>query len=89
MLGFIIASLLIGLLLFCISVYNAVDKYEYIHAAVIAGLYLLVSILYVACAPTNNDVRNGAAEYVKEHHIEISSNDTIEYDIYRLEWIKK
>ena len=91
MLGFIITSLIIGLILFCISIYTTVvyDKPDYIPIVVIAGLYLLCSILYIAFSPTNSDVRNRTAEYVKEHHIEISSNDTIEYDIYRLEWINK
>ena len=91
MLAFIIISLIIGLLLFCVSIYTTVvyDKPDYIPITILAGLYLVSSALYFALSPTNNDVRNGIAEYVKEHHIEISSNDTIEYDLYKLEWVNQ
>lgn len=91
MLAFIIASLIIGLVLLSVSIYTAVtyDKGNYTSITIIAAIYLLASILYVALSPTDNDVRSGTAEYVKEHHIEISSNDTIEYDLYRLEWINR
>lgn len=91
MLGFIIVSLIIGVILLGVAIYNLAeyDKCEYITLVIIAGFYVVGSIIYFASSPTNNDVRNGTAEYVKEHHIEISSNDTIEYDLYRLDWINK
>ena len=90
MTAFIIISLIIGLVLLCISIYNVVehDYQNFIPVSMFAALYLLCFLLYFAFSPTDNDVRNGKAEYVKEHHIEISSNDTIEYDIYRLDWIR-
>lgn len=88
---FIIISLIIGVILLCVSVYTMVkyDEYSLIAMTVVAGVYLLCSLLYFAFSPTDNDVKNGTAEYVKERHIEISSNDTIEYDVYRLEWINQ
>jgi hypothetical protein len=92
MTAFIITSLIIGVILLCVAVYNAVkyDNYYFVTIIAIAGIYLLCSILYFALSyPTDNDVRNGTAEYVKTHHIEVSSNDTIEYDLYRLEWINQ
>jgi hypothetical protein len=93
MTAFIIISLIIGVILLCVSVYNAVkydELFYFITIVVVAGTYLLCSILYFALSyPTDNDVRNGTAEYVKTHHIEVSSNDTIEYDLYRLEWINQ
>lgn len=91
MLTFIIISLIIGVILLCVAVYNAVkyDDHCFNIIIAIAGIYLLCSILYFALSPTDIDVRSGTAEYVKKHHIEISSNDTIEYDLYRLEWINK
>lgn len=91
--GFIIISLIIGVILLCVAVYNVVkydELFYFITIIVVAGVYLLSSILYFAVSyPTDDDVRNGTAEYVKTHHIEVSSNDTIEYDLYRLEWINK
>ena len=75
----------------CVYIYTTVqyDEYYFIIITTVAGSYLLMSMLYFAFSPTDNAVKTGTAEYVKEHHIEISSNDTIEYDIYRLEWINK
>lgn len=91
MLAFIIISLIIGLTLLCMAVYNAVkyDNGYFMTIVAIAGIYLVYSILYFALSPTDIDVRSGTAEYVKTHHIEVSHNDTIEYDLYRLEWINK
>lgn len=91
MLTFIIISLIIGLVLLFVAIYSAVehDDVRFIIIAAIAGIYLLCSIVYFALSPTDIEVRSGTAEYVKTHHIEVSNNDTIEYDIYRLEWINK
>ena len=91
MLGFIITSLIIGLVLLFVSIYNVTEHKEpsFIFITIFVGFYLLGSMLYFTLSPTDQNVRNGSAEYVKEHHIEISSNDTIEYDVYRLEWINK
>lgn len=91
MTAFIIISLIIGVILLCLAIYNVVkeDDYYFMPIVVIAGIYLLCSILYFALSPTDTDVRSGTAEYVKKHHVEISSNDTIEYDLYRLEWINQ
>lgn len=91
MLGFIIISLIIGVILLCVAVYNVV-KYDdqcFNIIIAIAGIYLLCSIVYFALSPTDMDVRNETAEYVKTHHTEVSNNDTIEYDLYRLEWINQ
>ena len=90
--SFVIISLIIGAVLLCVSLYTTVkyNEFYFITIVVVAGVYLLGSILYFAVSyPTDNNVRNGTAEYVKEHRIEISSNDTIEYDLYRLEWINQ
>lgn len=91
MLIFIIISLIIGLVLLFVAIYSAVehDNSHCIIIAVIAGVYLVYSTLYFALSPTDINVRSGTAEYVKTHHIEVSNNDTIEYDLYRLEWIDK
>lgn len=91
MLAFIIISLIIGLVLLFVAIYSAVeyDNGHFIIIAAIAGIYLLCSVLYFALSPTDIDVRSGTAEYVKTHHIEVSNNDTIEYDLYRLEWINQ
>lgn len=91
MTAFIIISLIIGVILLCVAIYNVVkdDNYYFMPIVAITGVYLLCSILYFALSPTDIDVRSGTAEYVKKHHIEISSNDTIEYDLYRLDWINK
>lgn len=91
MLAFFISSLIIGLILLCMAVHNAVkyDDVRFMIITAIAGIYLLCSILYFALSPTDMDVRSGTAEYVKTHHIEVSSNDTIEYDIYRLKWVNR
>lgn len=91
MLAFIIISLIIGLILLCTAIYNAVeyDNGYFIIIVAVAGTYLLCSVLYLALSPTDIDVRSGTAEYVKTHHIEVSNNDTIEYDLYRLDWIDK
>ena len=91
MLGFIIVSLIIGLGFLCVSIYNVVEhnEHNFILMIIFAGFYLLGSVLYFTFSPTDQHVRNGTAEYIKEHHIEISSNDTIEYDLYRLEWINR
>ena len=88
MLEFIIVSLIIGLILFCVSMYIAIKHDStFIVVALFAIGYILYTLLYSAFSPTDTDVQKGDAEYVKEHHIEITSNDTIEYDIYRLEWV--
>ena len=91
MLAFIIISLIIGLVLLCVAIHNAVkyDNGYFMIIVVIAGVYLVYSTLYFALSPTDINVRSGTAEYVKTHHIEVSNNDTIEYDLYRLEWINQ
>ena len=91
MLIFIIISITIGCILLWVSLYTTMecDKPHFIFMTIFAAIYLLYSALYLAFSPANIDVRNGTAEYVKEHHIETFSNDTIEYDIYRLEWVNR
>ena len=90
MTAFIIISLIISFILICVSLYNISEHHEpgFVPIAVLVGIYLLSSLLHFVFSPTDNDVRNGKAEYVKEHHIEISNNDTVEYDLYRLDWIR-
>lgn len=87
---FDVISLIIGLILFIICIYQTAEgNLRYTFPAVSSGLYLFVSIMYfVIGMPTNTHVKQGKAKYIQEHRIEIVNNDTIEYDIYNLKFIK-
>lgn len=55
-------------------------------------LVLPISIFGAAelsMTPTNKDVKNGKAHYVKQTHIEVVEGDTLlKYTTYEIQWIK-
>ena len=76
-------------LLWSIIVSSVTDNEHWLLALIISGVCGFAGTGILWEIPTNNHVKNGAAHYVEQNHIEVVNGDTVNnYKTYQIEWIE-
>jgi hypothetical protein len=85
----ILFTIAIGIAVWCITVSSITKLYLWLLFLIFSAYCVAIGIVTIDSIPTNNDVKEGKAQYVEQNHIEVVNGDTVNnYKTYQIVWIE-
>ena len=83
----ILFSIAVVIAVWCITVSSITKSYLWLLFLIPSVYCAIIGIATIVQIPTNNDVKEGKAQYVEQNHVEIVNGDTVNnYKTYQIVW---